>query len=268
MADDSKHLVQRFANLRISALDAVGLSERFADALPFSHVIIDDVVDAPFFATVVGEIANMPASSWRAYRHFDERKYANQRVETWGPATVSLAQVLCSPAFVDFLGSVARIPQLLSDWSMDGGGLHEVRRNGYLNLHTDFLSHHEHTSWTRRLNLILFLGDSWDADWGGQLEFWDAGAVQCQQSIDPRPNRMVIFATSKDSIHGHPRPLECPTGSARRSLALYYYTDDGAPHRRSTRYLALPEANRFARPLVWLDNMALNLYDRVRRWRG
>src|SRR5260370_24691553 len=55
--------------------------------------------------------------------------------------------------------------------------------------------------------------------------------VNCQfAKIAPVFNRAVLFETNENSFHGHPRPLRCPEGQSRRSLAVYYYTaerDDG-----------------------------------------
>jgi hypothetical protein len=64
----------------------------------------------------------------------------------------------------------------------------------------------------------------------------------------PVLNRCVIFSTTDDSFHGHPHPLTCPQDVYRRSIALYYYTNqqrsndslDGS----ATHWRDLPEAYR------------------------
>ena len=52
---------------------------------------------------------------------------------------------------------------------------------------------------------------------------------QCQRKIAPIGNRAVIFNTDRDSFHGHPEPMRCPDGTARCSLALYYFTIEDRP---------------------------------------
>src|SRR5262249_25503622 len=39
----------------------------------------------------------------------------------------------------------------------------------------------------------------------------------------------VVFSTTKESLHGHPVPLATPPGVARKSIALYYYTNTWNP---------------------------------------
>ena len=50
-----------------------------------------------------------------------------------------------------------------------------------------------------------------------------------RKTVAPLFNRTVIFSTVKEALHGHPTPLNTPPGVARRSLALYYYTNTWEP---------------------------------------
>jgi hypothetical protein len=50
-----------------------------------------------------------------------------------------------------------------------------------------------------------------------------------RKAVAPVFNRAVIFSTVKEALHGHPAPLNAPHGVARRSLALYYYTNTWEP---------------------------------------
>ena len=68
---------------------------------------------------------------------------------------------------------------------------------------------------------------------------------ECVESVDPVANRAVIFTTDATSFHGHPVPMRCPEGVARRSLALYYFTVEEDPFVRSTR-VSLPPWRRGA----------------------
>ncbi|MFB3077112.1 MAG: hypothetical protein ACE1Y4_03815, partial [Lysobacterales bacterium] len=56
------------------------------------------------------------------------------------------------------------------------------------------------------------------------LELWSTDMSRCVRKIRPLAGRCVIFNTSADSFHGHPRPLACPSGVTRKSIALYYYS--------------------------------------------
>ena len=88
-----------------------------------------------------------------------------------------------------------------------------------------------------------------------------------EQTIAPLGNRVVIFNTDPDAFHGHPDPLRCPPGTARQSMALYYFTLENDPFVRSTEYRARPGDGLRAVP-IYLDKQALRIYDRVKRRLG
>jgi hypothetical protein len=150
---------------------------------------------------------------------------------------------------------------------MDGGGLHQTLRGGHLNIHADFSTHHTHANWARRVNILLYLNDEWHEEWGGQLELWDHDMTAVQGKVTPQGNRMFVFTTSHDSFHGHPDPLQCPEDVARRSMALYYFTQEEHTVRRATNYQARPDdgAKKVA---IWADKKAVDLFDRAKRRLG
>jgi hypothetical protein len=179
-----------------------------------------------------------------------------------------VARELTSPEFVSYLEELTGITGLIPDWSMDGGGLHQTLRGGHLNIHADFTTHHVHENWARRVNVLLYLNEEWYDDWGGQLELWDQEMRECRARVTPQGNRMLVFTTSVDSYHGHPDGLTCPPGEARRSMALYYFTEERAPVRRSTHYRARPEESTGKRAAIAADRVLLDAYDRVKRRLG
>ena len=102
---------------------------------------------------------------------------------------------LNSATFLDFLEDLTGIQGLIADTRLLGGGLHQIGRGGKLDVHADF-NYFEATRLHRRLNVLLYSNDGWNAEWGGQLELWTRDMSYCQRSIDPIYNRMVIFATT------------------------------------------------------------------------
>lgn len=240
---------------------------RYAEAEPFPHIVIDDVLTPDAFAAVVKEFPGIRDEFWKAYLHVNEAKYSNTEADSWSPALRDAAEALTSPAFVDYLEELTGIGGLMSDWAMDGGGLHQTLRGGHLNIHTDFSTHHQHENWARRVNVLLYLNENWEDDWGGKLELWDKDMAACQDQVTPRGNRMLVFTTSDISYHGHPDGLTCPDDVARRSIALYYFTEEEKPVRRATHYRARPE-DGLKRVAIAADRIVLNLYDRAKRRLG
>lgn len=245
--------------------DLPATAAAYATASPFPHTVIDGVLTEAAFQDAVAEFPAVDDPFWRGYLHVNETKYSNTAPDTWGATLAAVAKDFCGPEFVAYLEDLTGIRGLIPDWSMDGGGLHQTLRGGHLNIHADFSTHHVHESWARRVNILLYLNTEWPEDWGGQLELWDPGMTECRARVTPAGNRMLVFTTSLDSFHGHPDGLRCPEGQARRSLALYYFTEETETVRRSTNYRARPEDGAGSSLAIWADRNALALYDRAKR---
>jgi hypothetical protein len=245
------------------------LATAYRSGQPFPHIVLDDVLHPDVFERAMAEFPGIRDEFWKGYLHVNETKYSNTQPDSWGETLRSVAEEFCSPPFVEFLTRLTGIENLMPDWSMDGGGLHQTLRGGHLNIHADFTTHHDHDNWARRVNILLYLNESWNTDeWGGQLELWDPEMTSCQAKVTPAGNRMLVFTTTFDSFHGHPDPLTCPEDVARRSMALYYFTEEEQAVRRSTNYQARPDESAFKKAAVWADRRALDAYDRVKRRLG
>jgi hypothetical protein len=131
---------------------------------------------------------------------------------------------LNSITFLEFLSAVTGIPNLISDPSFEGGGLHQIVRGGKLGIHADF-NRHRNYGLDRRLNLLLYLNKDWREEYGGHLQLWDRDMTACGAKVLPLFNRVMIFGTTDFTYHGHPDPLQCPEGMTRKSLALYYFSN-------------------------------------------
>jgi hypothetical protein len=243
-------------------------SEDYRAAQPFPHVVLDDVLRRPAFEAAVADFPAIHDEFWKAYVHVNETKFSNTQPDTWAPSLQAVAQEFCSPEFVGYLEKLTGIANLIPDYTMDGGGLHQTLRDGHLNIHADFTTHHTHETWARRVNILLYLNEEWHDDWGGKLELWDKDMTACQGTVTPAGNRMLVFTTTEDSFHGHPDGLTCPPDMARRSLAMYYFTEESAPVRKSTNYQARPEESRLRKLTIAADRTVLDLYDRAKRRLG
>lgn len=123
------------------------------------------------------------------------------------------------------------ISSLFRDPDMFGAGLHCIPRDGFLKMHVDFNKHPK--GWHRRVNMLIYLNERWEHEWGGHLQL---GLLDCVKLV-PIGGRCVIFETNNQSWHGHPNPLACPADVQRRSLAIYFYTEEPpAEEAHSTIY--------------------------------
>jgi hypothetical protein len=241
------------------------LSERFRRGDPFPHVVLDDFLGAEALVRCARAFPPLASGRWIHYTHFNEQKYGKSDRRALPPDVGAVIDELNSARFVTFLEALTGIPGLLADDALMGGGLHQSGAGGYLNVHADFTGHPHHSSWRRRLNLLLYLTPDWQDAYGGFLELWDAKVERCVQRIAPAFNRAVIFRTDPDAFHGHPDPMPCPPDVTRRSLALYYFTHETEPFLvRSTAYRARPGEGVKAIG-IYLDRMAVRAFDTMKR---
>lgn len=242
------------------------LAERYQAAHPFPHIQLTNFLDDRAARSLAGQFPRPSSDAWIQYKHFNENKSGLTQRELFPEGLRTLVDELNSPQFLEWLSQLTGISDLIADPALEGGGLHQSGRGGFLNLHTDFTMHHRHRDWRRRINLILYLNPEWHEEWGGAIELWDAEMRKCCTSVPPLLNHAVIFSTVDDSYHGFPEKLRCPEGVSRKSLALYYYTAEPGAHfsRQSTDYHARPTDGKTKATLIWLDKQAVRLYSRAK----
>ena len=247
---------------------ADALAPAYRAAEPFPHAVLDGFLADGAAERMLAEFPGTREGTWIHYEHLNERKLGRRDRSSFGPALGAAVDALCAPGFVTFLERLTGIAGLIADPSLEGGGLHQSERGGFVNLHADFTVHPHRRSLRRRVNVLLYLNKSWPDAWGGHLELWDAGVTRCVRRVSPLFNRAVVFDTGEGSIHGHPTPMTCPEGVTRKSIALYYFTEDAAPAReRSTRYHPRPGDGARAL-LIHADTLALRAYDGAKRRLG
>jgi Rps23 Pro-64 3,4-dihydroxylase Tpa1-like proline 4-hydroxylase len=251
------------------------LAEAFRSASPFPHVVVDGMFPDQLLDDVLDEFPEPEAVPWQSFDSARELKLALADTEGMGPVTRNLLAELNGQVFIEYLEHLTGITGLVSDPHYLGGGLHQIRRTGYLKVHADF-NRHERLKLDRRLNVLLYLNRDWPEEYGGHLELWDTDMAHCARKISPIFNRMVVFATTDFAYHGHPDPLRCPETRARRSLALYYYTN-GRPasevsSAHTTLFRARPgeEVTRPWREVVdrWIPPAVHDAVRRSRRRNG
>jgi hypothetical protein len=242
------------------------LSQRYQSAQPFPHIHLTNFLDAEAARSATEEFPESSSEAWIQYKHFNENKAGLAKRELFPDALGKIVDELNGPVFLDWLSKLTGISNLVADPTLEGGGLHQSARGGFLNLHTDFTMHHHHKNWKRRINLILYLNPGWELEWGGAIELWDQQMRQCCASVPPLLNHALIFSTTDNSYHGFPEKLRCPDGVSRKSLALYYYTieNDSSFTGHSTDYKARPTDSKAKAALIWLDKQAVHLYSRAK----
>lgn len=224
-----------FLNSRYQNLDIVARidSEDYQRAQPFPSIVYENFFNPEMLNEVLAEFPDLSAQqNVTSFSNKNEKKFASKGTELFGSKTQAFVNYLNSPAFVSFLQNLTGINErLIPDHEFLGGGLHEIKRGGFLKLHADFNKNSKGLD--RRLNILVYLNKDWNEEYGGHFELWNKDRTKCMQKISPVFNTLAIFSTTSTSWHGHPDPLNCPDHRSRKSLALYYYSD-GRPEEERT----------------------------------
>lgn len=237
----------------------------FRNASPFPHISFDNFVPVEVLDEVLREFGK-PDEHWTQWKHFNQKKQGLKDTSRMGPTTRALIAEMNGPRFAAFVEKLTGIGPLITDPTLDGGGIQETSRGGHLNLHTDFQAHTLDARLAREINFLVYLNRDWKDEYGGHLELWDPVTRTKQASIAPVFNRVALFHTTATSLHGYPDPLQCPAEMSRKSIALWYYRDEGrALPVQPTGYHARPGESLTKRALIGLDNMAVGGYSLLKR---
>ena len=239
-------------------------AESYRSAMPYPHAQFDDFLEPKAAKKAMESFPGVKDSGWIHYIHVNEKKHGLNKMDLIPPFLQEVIQALNSDEFVAALCKLTGIEGLRPDPSLEGGGLHQSKRDGYLNIHADFTVHPHKRNWRRRVNLLVYLNEDWKPEYKGDLELWSRDMKECVQKISPVFNRCVIFNTDEDSYHGLPEPIRCPEGMTRKSIALYYFTEEKAPpKKRATNYKARP-GDGLKSILIYLDKQLVNVYNSVK----
>lgn len=213
-------------------------AERFRNAEPFPHIILDNLIDDDQLSLVHDEIRAIPPETWQSKRdplskdmEVQKRKLSIADCRDIGiPHTENMIDYFSSFEFTSFLEKITGIPNLIYDPSLLGGGIHRTDKGGKLSIHADF-NIHPQTGLHRRLNVLLYLNKDYKDEFQGKLELWSKDMSHCVKRVSPIFNRMLIFKITDDAFHGHPE--EWCGDKSRISLAFYYYTKDRPEEEKS-----------------------------------
>jgi hypothetical protein len=236
------------------------LAARFQRRDPFRHVVIDEFLDKEACTRLLAEFPPFETGNARNEAGELGNKSTVEKIRGLGNAYAALDDLIQTHEFLELIGKITGIPNLLYDPWYFGGGTHENRHGQDLDSHVDF-NKHPVERWHRRLNLIVYLNHDWDDSWGGSLELHsDPRAADDKVTlITPLYNRAVIFETTEWSWHGFSRinlPQE-KRALSRRSIALYFYTSERSAEEladtHSTIYVDRPLPERFQPGFILSD---------------
>lgn len=188
---------------------------------PFPHAVLDGIWSTDTLDMAAAEFPGAEDPRWITYPQPEEYGKRAGDARMWGPAVSHAMEILRSGWTREGLEKLTGIPGLSPDDL--GGGMHMTCEGGRLAMHRDFSVHPDGRE--RRLNMLVFLNEEWEREWGGVLYLGADREVE----VMPTFNRTVVFECGPASWHGHPEPVTA--GHCRKSLACYWYTParEGVP---------------------------------------
>ena len=197
----------------------------YKNAKPFPHIVIDNLFNEKVLNNIINEFPNNIQEIGNQFDNKVEKKLSLNDSEKLSQETNNFINYLNSQTFINFLQELTDVKEkLIPDPYLIGGGLHELRNDGYLNIHADF-NLHPSMKLDRRLNILIYLNKNWLEKYGGDLELWNKDMTKCEKKITPTFNKTVIFSTTDFSYHGNPNKVNHPTNISRKSVAMYYYSN-------------------------------------------
>jgi len=203
---------------------AASSAEAYKNAKPFPHAYFDDFLPAEPLEAALRDFPEPKQLQWTEFNRPTERKLAFDEVEKLPPTVREVLYFLNSRPMLKFLEVLTGIKGVIPDPYFVGGGLHQIKPGGNVEVHADF-NFHTQLKLDRRINVLIYLNKNWKEEYGGHFELWNKEMTAAEVKILPLFNRCAIFSTTSTSYHGHPTPLSCPPDRTRKSMATYYYSN-------------------------------------------
>jgi Rps23 Pro-64 3,4-dihydroxylase Tpa1-like proline 4-hydroxylase len=225
-------------------------AEEYKANQPYPHIYFDNFLPIDVAEAALRDFPQPKELNWFAGKDLNQhKKLAFDTVEKLPPSIRDVLYFLNTRPMLKFLETLTGIQSVLPDPNYFGGGLHQIRPGGLLEVHADF-TYHKGLRLDRRINVLIYLNKGWKEEYGGHFELWDREVKRAQKKILPLFNRCAIFSTTSVSFHGHPLPLACPPDRNRKSIATYYYSngrpeeDPELTHKHDVVFQRRPGVNR------------------------
>ncbi len=211
-------LDQLFAEAFLKQLDrrAEELAPQYLANKPFPHIYFDNFLPQTVADLALETFPDPEKIDWLRHRGVDQhKKLAFDNAEFLPSPLRDILFFLNSRPMLLFLEKLTGIQNIFGDPYYNGGGLHQIKPGGSLEVHADY-SYHPKLKIDRQL--------------------WNRELTHAEAKILPIFNRCAIFSTTSHSYHGHPTPLTCPPDRTRKSIATYYFSngrpaeDETTPH--------------------------------------
>ena len=107
--------------------------------------------------------------------------------------------------------------------------MHAMMPGSFLAPHTDHTMDMNGTNAYHVLNIVFYVSDEWDPNWGGGTSIHKANG-EIYTDVEYRPNRAVVFMHSPISVHGTTEVANFAKAN-RFSVYFDYYSNEAKPYK-------------------------------------
>ena len=132
----------------------------YRGAQPFPHISMDGFLGEEEARAAMKAFPKVRDEGWIHYVHVNEKKHGLNKLDLVPAPLRAVIQDLNSDRFVRWLEKLTGIDGLHADEMLEGGGLHQTERGGFLNIHADFTVHPHKRNWRRRVNVLVYLNET------------------------------------------------------------------------------------------------------------
>lgn len=196
------------------------LKNKYYSNKPFPHLVLKNICDSAKILELYNEIPELDNKS-KDYM-FAGNKFEKSNYQTLGPLFKELQEDLRSVKMNNFLSYLTN-KNTFVDPKNHGGGLHQGKKNSFLDMHLDYNYHPLNKNWWREMNLLLYLNKDWKKEFGGQLKLRDLRTDE-ETELDVDFNTLIIQQCDDFTLHGYDY-TNFPDGVFRTSIATYAFSE-------------------------------------------
>lgn len=216
----------------------------FTSARPHRHVVLDAFL-RPEQAEIARSLFDAMGRRGTTYRGFTETRTLEYDVANFPAFFQELAAELASPMFHRLLESITDCGPFSDDPRHVEFGLIQTDDRGHHGVHVDPNMHKRYDVY-RRVTMLIYFTPPWIADYGGDLELYDARLNRVEASIAPTFNRCALMECRDDAYHGV-ASLTVPPGVRRCALIATFFSPNPGPgqarRRHGVRFYRRPGAS-------------------------
>jgi hypothetical protein len=192
---------------------------KYLTAKPFPNLVLKNICDESKLDALYSQIPELDNKS-RDYM-FAGNKFEKSNYQTLGPLFQELQNDLRSEKMNEFLSYIGN-KDIFVDPLNHGGGLHQGKKNSFLDMHLDYNYHPLHENVWREMNLILYLNKDWKSEYKGHLKLRDLRTDNTSE-LPVDFNTLIIQQCGDYTLHGYDY-TNFPENKFRTSIATYAFT--------------------------------------------